>query len=138
MSRLIYDLKILKQECDKLKLDYVSLKNVLEAMVDGVVLLNQQGEMLYTNNKAKQLLGTYSQGAQCEQCITKELDWMCEEIRTAQRIGDRKSPILESEVLLPEGKILRIRAHYRLQPSEVSHFIWVFLEATWLCTCGGF
>ncbi|UBF26275.1 LuxR C-terminal-related transcriptional regulator [Kovacikia minuta CCNUW1] len=103
-------LKVWKNPHEHLK--SVLLQGVLEGLIDGILVLTEQGELVHANGNAYQILEQLSQNEMQTHLIHKEMRRVCQAVIDSLELFPDKSIIVESEVLIEASKVVRIRARW--------------------------
>lgn len=96
----------------KSHLDEVLLQGVLEGFMDGFMILTEQGEILHTNNPARQMLKQMNQDEMHPYRMHREIQRVCKAAIAGCDIYPNRAVVIESEIAMDQQGSIRIRAQW--------------------------
>lgn len=95
------------------------LEAVLESFIDGVLILNQQGERVHANNTALRICQQIRQGTSGVNSVPQPIWLVCESLIESRDLFSDNKLIIESEINLDNSTMFRIRVRWlELKESE--------------------
>lgn len=101
---------------------------IIEGFVDGILILTEQGELVYANNQARRLCFSLIQGAVQPNAVAQEIWRVCECLSESYELFPKQSIIIESEVEADSLDTYRIRARWLDLSDNHKMFLFVTLE----------
>ncbi|NEO23464.1 MULTISPECIES: helix-turn-helix transcriptional regulator [unclassified Moorena] len=110
------------------QLDNGLLQGVLEGFIDGVLILNTQGELLHSNEIARVLCEQLTPNSKHFTVVPQEIWRVCQALKDSDEFYRDQSVIIDSEITTSHSTTFRIRARWlNLRISE-QPYILVTLE----------
>ncbi|NJR64604.1 MAG: helix-turn-helix transcriptional regulator [Leptolyngbyaceae cyanobacterium CRU_2_3] len=101
------------------------LRSVVESWIDGILILNDQGQWLESNGAARQICERLSQN---QSIRVPETIWkICRELIHSRQIFPKQPVVIESEITV-EGLILRVRVQWFAAEETDRPYLMVILE----------
>jgi len=94
------------------------LQAVLESLIDGVLILTDQGEWIHANQCARQICHRLTEGMAQTDRVPQQIWHVCESLIGSLKLYPNKTIVIEDEIIADDA------AHYRLRAQ------WVKLDAT--------
>jgi DNA-binding CsgD family transcriptional regulator len=85
------------------------LQAVIENLGDGLLILNQKGELFHANASGLQICGQLNQEKYHEKFIHPIIEQLCQSLIENHGFSDDKPIILSDEIVVNQSKIFRIR-----------------------------
>lgn len=100
------------------------LEAVLEGFIDGVLILNQQGEIVHANDCARRICQQIKEGASSVNSIPQAIWRVCESLIESRDLFKDNKLIIESEINWDNSATFRIRARWLdLEESEQPYLL---------------
>ncbi|NEO59749.1 MAG: helix-turn-helix transcriptional regulator [Moorea sp. SIO4G2] len=110
------------------QLDNGLLQGVLEGFIDGVLILNTQGELVHTNETARVFCEQLTPNSKHLKVVPQEIWRVCQALKDSDEFYPHQSVIIDSEITTSNSTTFRIRARWlNLRISE-QPYILVTLE----------
>ena len=110
------------------QLDNGLLQGVLEGFIDGVLILNTQGELVHRNETARVLCEQLTPNNKHLKVVPQEIWRVCQALKDSDEFYPHQSVIIDSEITTSNSTTFRIRARWlKLRISE-QPYILVTLE----------
>ena len=110
------------------QLDNGLLQGVLEGFIDGVLILNTQGELVHSNETARVLCEQLTPNSKYLKVVPQEIWRVCQALKDSDEFYAHQSVIIDSEITTSNSTTFRIRARWlKLRISE-QPYILVTLE----------
>lgn len=104
------------------------LEAVLEGFIDGVLILNQQGEQVHANDCARRICQKLNQGTSFVNAIPQAIWCVCESLIESHDLFSDNQLIIESEINLDNSATFRIRARWLELEESKQPYLLVTLE----------
>jgi DNA-binding CsgD family transcriptional regulator len=104
------------------------LEAVLESFIDGVLILNQQGETVHANDCARRICQQLSQGKSALNSVPQPIWRVCESLIESRDLFSDNKLIIESEINLDNSAMFRIRARWLELKDNEQPYLLVTLE----------
>ena len=105
----------------------VLLQGVLESLLDGILILNHQGDQTYINDAARRICERISQG-EATADVPREIWQACEALIESRTLYPDRAVVIESEITLSRSEVFRVRVRW-LSLEDTQHpYIVVLLE----------
>jgi DNA-binding CsgD family transcriptional regulator len=105
------------------------LQAVVEAFIDGILILTDQGELVHANTQAHQIGYQLVQSTSQPSAVVQEIWRVCESLRESYELFPDRKIIIESEVTTETSATYRIRARWLELGESECRFLLVTLEA---------
>lgn len=92
--------------------EYSRLQAVIEGFVDGVLILSDRGEWVYTNTQAHRICFSDRQDALQPNAVAQEIWHVCQSLIESHDLFPKERIIIESEVATDDSVTYRIRARW--------------------------
>lgn len=103
------------------------LEAVLEGFIDGVLILNQQKEIIHANDCARRICQKISQGASSANFIPQSIWRVCESLIESRDLFNDNKLIIESEINF-DNSAFRIRVRWLELDESEQPYLLVTLE----------
>jgi len=104
------------------------LRGVLEGLIDGILILSEQGTLIEANNHALNLCHQLMQNASSTSEIPQQIWSICQELIKSRNVFPGQRLVLEDEISLGEITAIRIRARW-IELKEINRpYLLVVLE----------
>lgn len=110
------------------------LQAVLEGFVDGILILTEQGEWVYSNECARVICRQLLQSASPSNTVAQEIWRACQSLIESREIFPTQKMIIESEIETADSVTFRLRTRWLELPGDDRPFIVVTLEDRQLST----
>lgn len=104
------------------------LEAVLEGFIDGVLILNQQQEIVHANDCARRICQKMSRFGSSVNSIPQEIWRVCESLIESRELFNENKLTIESEINLDNSAIFRIRARWLELDESEQPYLLVTLE----------
>ena len=104
------------------------LEAVLEGYIDGVLILNQQGEQVHANDCARRICQKLNQGTSSVNTIPQAIWRVCESLIESRDLFSDNQLIIESEINLGNSAMFRIRTRWLELEENQQPYLLVTLE----------
>lgn len=101
---------------------------IIEGFIDGILILTEQGELVYANNQARCICFSLIQGASQPNAVAQEIWRVCESLSESCELFPEQNMIIESEVETDNLDIYRIRARQLNLSKNDKMLLFVTLE----------
>lgn len=88
------------------------LQSVLEGLIDGILILTEEGECLHENQYARRICNQLNQGARPTNSIPEEIWDICQSLIESRELFPHQKMILESEITKSDSVAFRIRVRW--------------------------
>ncbi|EGJ33036.1 MULTISPECIES: helix-turn-helix transcriptional regulator [Moorena] len=106
------------------QLDNGLLQGVLEGFIDGVLILNTQGDLVHSNETARVLCEQLTPNSKHFTVVPKEIWRVCQALKESDEFYAHQSVIIDSEITTSHSTTFRIRARWlNLRISEQRYII---------------
>lgn len=85
------------------------LQAVIEGLEDGILILNQAGELIHANASAYQICRQFNQGKFPDNCVPSVIWQLCQSLMDSQNRRCDQNITLADEIVLEQSKIFRVR-----------------------------
>jgi DNA-binding CsgD family transcriptional regulator len=87
-------------------------QEVIESLLDGILILTEQGELVQANNLARQICEQITPTQSQLNSVPKEILDVCQALIESRDLFPTQSMIIESEIVFNQVTILRIRVRW--------------------------
>jgi len=105
----------------------ILLQNVLESLLDGVLILNYQGDSVYVNEAAQRICQEMN-GGQSAPHVPGEIWQACEALIESRTLYPDRLVVIESEITLNQSATYRLRVRWLPQEDTQHPYIVVLIE----------
>ena len=110
------------------QLDSVLLQGVIESLIDGILILTEQGELVQANDYARQMCRQLVKDQSQPDLIPDEIRQACQALIESQSLYPNRLVIMESEITPSQSTPLRIRVQWLKLTTGSSPYLLVILE----------
>lgn len=101
-----------KQNSQTRQSDNVLLKGIIESLLDGILILTEQGEWVQANNLARQICSQLTPTQSQTNSVPKEIWDVCQALISSRGLFPTGSMLIESEIASNQVTNLRIRVRW--------------------------
>ncbi|OUC13179.1 MAG: hypothetical protein B0A82_18720 [Alkalinema sp. CACIAM 70d] len=107
-----------QSSCNELSSFFSSIKrhslllDVIEDLLNGILLLTEQGHLIYLNHYAQQIIRKLNPADSIEMVLPKEIWHICQALIQSRNLFPNQRWLMESEVLVDTDIVLHIRAQW--------------------------
>ncbi len=105
----------------------ILLQNVLESLLDGVLILNYQGDSIYVNEAAQRICQDMNGGKSAPH-VPGEILQACEALIESRTLYPDRPVVIESEITLNQSVTYRLRVRWLPQEDTQHPYIVVLIE----------
>ncbi|MBW4632599.1 MAG: helix-turn-helix transcriptional regulator [Iphinoe sp. HA4291-MV1] len=87
-------------------------QEVIEGLQDGILLLNETGELIYANTSALSIFSQINQDSSSSNFIPPAIWRLCKTLLENRSLLPNKAIILSNEIVVDRSKIFRVRARW--------------------------
>lgn len=88
------------------------LQGVVEGLIDGVMLVTSQGELIHANSCAQRICRQLSQNSSRNDAVPQQIWRKCQALLRSRELFPNRAVIVEDEIELAEGNMIRIRVRW--------------------------
>lgn len=104
------------------------LQGVVEGMTDGIMILSDEGELVYHNYYAHSVCQKMNLGKPVAQAIPAEIWRNCQALIDSRDVYSDQPVVIESEVTLSQATVYRIRVRWLMLEDPQRPYLVVLLE----------
>ncbi len=101
-------------------LEHVFYKSVIESLWDGLLILNEQGDWIESNDIARRICTQLTANQSHPTLVPQEIWHICQSLLESSSLYSQQPVIIESEIRTNKSKALRIRVQ-RFKFSEIDY-----------------
>ncbi|MBW4593158.1 MAG: helix-turn-helix transcriptional regulator [Brasilonema angustatum HA4187-MV1] len=103
-------------------------QEVIEGLQDGILLLNETGELIHANTSASSIVSEINQGRSNSNCIPPAIWCICETLLENRSMIAKKTMILSHEIVVDRSKVFCVRARWLYLEKCNSSYLLVIME----------
>lgn len=104
------------------------LQAILEGLVDGVLILTEQGEWVHANECARRICQQFSQGVSTIKTVPQPIWQVCQSLLDSRELFPDRRVIIEDEIDTDTSSAFRIRVRWLVLEESVHPYVLVTLE----------
>lgn len=98
-----------------------ALEGKVDNLIDGVLILTEHQELIYTNDNARRVLRRLDTNKAHENSVPPEISHICQSLISSRRLFPHQHWLMESEIFANDSTAVHIRARWlQLEPLERS------------------
>lgn len=103
-------------------------KEVIEGLQDGILLLNETGELIHANTSACSIVSEINQDSSNSNCIPPAIWCLCETLLENRGILTKKTMIISHEIVVDRSKVFCVRARWLNLEKCQSSYLLIIIE----------
>ncbi|MBW4629782.1 MAG: helix-turn-helix transcriptional regulator [Brasilonema octagenarum HA4186-MV1] len=103
-------------------------QEVIEGLQDGILLLNETGELIHANTSACSIVSEINQDSSNSNCIPPAIWCLCETLLENRSIIAKKTMIISHEIVVDKSKVFSVRVRWLNLEKCNSSYLLVSME----------
>ncbi|NJR63487.1 MAG: helix-turn-helix transcriptional regulator [Cyanobacteria bacterium CRU_2_1] len=88
------------------------MQGVVESLIDGIMILSDQGELVFANNRAQQICRHLNQSSSRSKAVPQQIWYSCKALIKSRELFPDECVMIEDEIKTDESSTIRIRVRW--------------------------